>query len=314
MENNTNTSPIQNDTNILENTNNNEQTNALPSNQIISQASNNEPVNILAQSTMPDLANSNEQTNSSPTTKLPQDNTEQTNVNNSSSNADNTEKKEEVKEELSDEEKLKIAKKKKQKNQLLILGVAILIILGVSLYILSNRNNNQTTIVVDPNALLTEKEAESLIKDEIIKVINIYENQEKTFEVKKEETGESDEENKKIDDYIIVTNYDNVVKDVFSENGIKELEKVSFNKKQFVVKDEETIKVLRTIPDNNRLKENNVSLSMIKVKQNEITAQVTFTTYGLQEDILTYYVILKDIKLVKNNDKWLVESFQYVNE
>lgn len=320
MENNNNTSPIQNDINSLENTNNNNvQGSILSSEAIVNSVNNNESATMLTPNTTPDLINNNQQVNLPPANETPQDNTEKTNEDNNTSeqvnnNSDNSEKKEETKEELSDEEKIKIAKKQKQKKQLIILGIVILIILGASWYILSNRNNNQTTIIIDPNALLTEKEAESLINDEIVKIIDIYENQEKTFEIKKEEVEETEEENKKVEDYIIVTNYDKIVKDIFSENGIKELESTTFNKKQFVVKDEETVKILKEIPKNNRLKENNVAISMIKVKQNEITAQATFTTYGLEEDVVTYYVIVKNIKLVKSNDKWLTESFQYVNE
>ncbi len=234
-------------------------------------------------------------------------------------------------EEVLDEEaKLKL-KKAKQKKQLLIIGASVLVVIVFSVwYIISNRKE-EVKIYYDPNALLTEKQADSLIREKVEKIIDVYENKGKVFEVKSaaeeiipQEDGES-KENEEVDiaapiknaveeDYVTITNYDTIVKELFTENGIKELESVKFNNKQFVVKEEGTTQLLKNIPDENKFSKSNVSLSMVKIKQAEITAQVTFTTYGLKDDILTYYVIIKNIKLVKNENNWLVDSFDYVNE
>jgi hypothetical protein len=219
-------------------------------------------------------------------------------------------------------------------------------------------NNKKDGIVLyyDPDALLSDKEADSLIKEKVEKIILVYEKQGKGIEIKEatetvepnestdgvettekenEETeSEEDkaiekveqEEKKKEDvnvaagtqdadeDYVVVANYDTIVKELFTENGIKELESTKFEKKAFVVKEEGKVKFLKKLPQDNRFSKSNVSVSMIKVKQEEITAQVTLTNYGLKDDVLTYYVIIKNIKLVKKDDSWFVESFNYANE
>ena len=236
-------------------------------------------------------------------------------------------------EETTDEEETKKKlKKSRQQKQLIIIGVSVFIILAFSVWYLMSNRKEHVTIYYDPNALLTEKEADNLIKEKVEKIINIYENKGKSSEAKEaveevvpEGETEPKEESEEVEvaapinntieeDYVTITNYDTIVKELFTENGIKELESAKFNNKQFVVKEEGTIKLLNKIPDENKFSNSNVSLSMIKIKQSEITAQVTFTTYGLKDDILTYYVMIKEIKLVKKDSNWLVDSFNYVNE
>ena len=43
----------------------------------------------------------------------------------------------------------------------------------------------------------------------------------------------------------------------------------------------------------------------------KITAQVTFSSSEVLADEVNYYVITKAIEIVKENDKWLINDFDY---
>lgn len=188
----------------------------------------------------------------------------------------------------------------KKKPWLLIIGIVILTI-GVIIYNFQKRNNVEYFV---DNGILSREEATKLVEETLNNIINIYENKEKVFNIDKSVIK---------DKYIKVTNYNEIVKDIFTENGIVELENMTFEKNKFVLKEENNIYLFDSIPRDNKLLDCSVTLDNFDIKKNEINCDVTLTTYGLKNDIMTYYVIEKNIKLVKKDDNWLVETFKYSN-
>ena len=228
-------------------------------------------------------------------------------------------------------------KKIKMKNStLLIAAGGVFLILGV-FFMITQKQNTMTAPA--SNGLLTQEEANALINDTTKNVIDIYESPAEVFEVKEptkiventeeteeeetattEETTRAKEENQEEvveaehPDYYEVTNYDEVVKKIFTEKGIKELEGTKFDDKDFVIKEDNKVFILKEIPEENRYKGNNVSIGTTKILKESVTSEVTITTYKLNDDMLTYYVIVKNLSLVKQNDTWLVDSFNYTNK
>ena len=189
----------------------------------------------------------------------------------------------------------------KKKNILVVVGL-VLITLGVVVY--NTQKRNRDIEYIEESLTLSKSEATKLVEDTINNVINVYENIDKVFEI--DGSYESEKE-------IKVTNYDEIVKTIFTENGIKELENISFGKNKFVTKKDNDILLLKEIPSDNQYTGSSISLDGLNIGENEITCNVTLTTYKLVKDKLTYYVFEKNIKLVKNEENWLVDTFKYSN-
>lgn len=223
---------------------------------------------------------------------------------------------------------------------ILIIG-AVCLVSGIYLY--TTQGQDDIIYVTSSSSVLTKEEATSLVNDTVKNIISFYENKEDTFKVEKikeeiveetEENGEqkttkANEENQAKDEnqgieekpvieipdgYIKVTNYDEVVKKMFTENGIKELEETEFEKKKYVLKDEENVYLLDKLPEDNQFKDYNITLGVIEIEEKEINCEVTLSTNKMGEDgVLVYYVIVKNLKLVKNDDGWLIDTFAYNN-
>ncbi len=187
-----------------------------------------------------------------------------------------------------------------KKNKMLIFIGIIFLFIGIFIYILSTHNDGNNIVY---NYTLTKSDAEAIIKEKVINIIKLYETPSDTFKVENQEESE----------YYKVLNYEEIIKTLFSSNGQKELENTKFNDKNLVIKNDSNISFLKAIPQDNRYTDGNYSVDKIEIKDDTITAEVTISTYGLKDDKLSYYLYVKDIKLVKNNDDWLVDSFIYNN-
>lgn len=227
---------------------------------------------------------------------------------------------------------------KKIKNSTLLMAAGgLFLVVGIVLLITQKHN---TYVAPTPSEVLSQEEAVALINDTTNRIIEIYENPTATFtivepkkiekdeptEEPKEDTEEVKKENEElpvkeevVEDphpgYYEVSDYDKVIDAIFTENGKKELEATKFDDKEFVIKDEDgRVFILKEIPSENRYKGNNSSVGTTKILKESITSELTITAYGLDEDMLTYYVILKNIQLVKKDNEWLVDSFYYTNK
>ena len=203
---------------------------------------------------------------------------------------------------------------------LIILGGALLMI-GIILSF--NRKSN--VIYYFDEVELSQEEANSLILEKTRSIVDIYENKEKTFKIvedKKEEAeqetleGEETPKEETLNEYIKAIDYNEVVKKLFTEKGIKELEETRFNEKNFVDKKEDgSIYLLNTIPSDNSYLNCSITIKDIIVNLDEIKATVTFSKDLIdKDDNLTYYVYEKKIELIKKDDVWLVDTFIYTNK
>lgn len=190
-----------------------------------------------------------------------------------------------------------------KKNKVLIILGVLLIVCGMGLYI-STKHNEVTEEIYEDE--LTANDAEAIIKEKISKIIKVYESPKEVFEIEEKENSEESE-------YYTILNYDSVIDSLFTPEGKKELENTKFNNKNFIIKNETSISILKSIPQANQYKDGDCYTENIKINDDTITSDVTFYTYYLVEDRLSYYLNVKNIKLIKNNNDWLIDTFIYNN-
>ena len=190
-----------------------------------------------------------------------------------------------------------------KKNKVLIILGVLLIVWGMGLYI-STKHNEVTEEIYEDE--LTANDAEAIIKEKISKIIKVYESPKEVFEIEEKENSEESE-------YYTILNYDNVIDSLFTPEGKKELENTKFNNKNFIIKNETSVSILKSIPQANQYKDGDCYTENIKINDDTITSDVTFYTYYLVEDRLSYYLNVKNIKLIKNNNDWLIDTFIYNN-
>jgi len=189
-----------------------------------------------------------------------------------------------------------------KKGRLLIIVGGVLLVIGVLLFTMKKEEKTTYYYVEEK---LNKEDAISLIKEKVSSIVDFYENKEKVLNTSIENED---------DIYLLANNYDEFVKSLYTENGIIELENIKFNSNNFVKKDENKIYLLRNIPQNNSYLDSSVSVDIKSITLNEIEAIVDFSSDALDSnDVLTYYIYEKKIKLIKNNDTWLVDTFIYTN-
>lgn len=175
----------------------------------------------------------------------------------------------------------------------------------VGSFIIFNRND----IVVEPpkEVMLTKDEASNLLVQLTRDVIKVYENPNALFDCTLEEI-----DGKKL---YKVNNYLDVISSLFTKKGINELEKMKFNDGIFVQKNDNEVYFMSELPSDNRFIDSSISLDFIDIKMHEISCNVTFNNSLVDENgILRYYVISKQLKIVKVDGNWLVDSFLYSNK
>lgn len=203
-------------------------------------------------------------------------------------------------------------------STILIIAGGLFLLLGTIMFVTQGSKNN---VVVVKNGVLSQDEANALIIDTTKNIINIYENPTsafKTEEVKRpttvEDGTEEIEETNEYEDYYLVLNYDEVVNAMFTENGIKELEQTTFEGKKFIIKESGKVYMLKEIPTENRYTDSNITINVTKIQNESIVSEITLTSYKLNDDMLTYYAIVKNLTLIKKDNTWLVDGFYYNNK
>ena len=152
--------------------------------------------------------------------------------------------------------------------------------------------------------------------------ISVYENpsllfkvSDATITIKEEKKEEEEETEDNSNNAKLVSNYNDVIKTIFSSNGIKQLEKMTFNKKKYVYKNNDVVYFINNIIDTDySLTDIAFTYSKFTIKSDTITCNVNFNKVTIDEDnAVNYYIITKPIKLVKTGDDWLIDSFNYTN-
>ena len=170
--------------------------------------------------------------------------------------------------------------------------------LGSFLYIKGRSNN-----VVVKEHEMTKDEANNVAKELINDVIKVYENPAvifKTLQVTKDDVN-----------LYQVDDYESVVKNIFTSNGISQLEGMTFENKKYVSKIDNVTYFLTSIPQSNSYIKSKISIDSIEFDNNKIIVQVTFSNSEVLADEINYYVITKTMEIVKENDKWLINDFDY---
>lgn len=180
----------------------------------------------------------------------------------------------------------------------IVIGL-LLLVFGIFLYMKRDTVKNDNV-----PKILSREEAVSVITEKVKNVINVYENPKEIFDTEDTDQG-----------LIKLNNYESEISKIFSENGLKEFEKMKFNGQNFIEKKDSGIFVLGKLPEKSIYINSKINVDQVVVKETTITSEVTFSSYSLKEnDIIDYYVTTKEILLVKNNDTWLVEKFDYSND
>lgn len=179
----------------------------------------------------------------------------------------------------------------------IILGV-VLLSLGSFLYIKGRSNDD----VVKEHEM-TKDEANNVAKELINDVIKVYENPAALF--KTSQVIKDDVNLYQVDDY------ESVIKNIFTSNGISQLESMIFENKKYVSKVDNVTYFLTSIPQSNSYIKSKISIDSIEFDNNKIIVQVTFSNSEVLADEINYYVITKTIEIVKENDKWLINDFDY---
>lgn len=190
-----------------------------------------------------------------------------------------------------------------KKSYILIIVGVLLLVGGVGLYI----SGMEEPPVIQESLTLSVDEAKNLISEKVNYLIKVYENSSQVFDVTV-----IDENENKINK---INNYSDVIDTIFTENGKNEFESITFREKKFVSKDDNGVYFLSSLPIDNSYLNSSIVLAEVDIKENKISGIVTFTDSVVgDDDALNYYIIYKNITLVKENDTWLVESFLYSNE
>lgn len=189
-----------------------------------------------------------------------------------------------------------------KKYALLIIVGGLFLMIGV---ILSFNKKKDVIYYVDEDNM-TEEEVTSLIMEKTKTIVELYENSKNTFKLSEEQDEESE--------YLVITNYDEVVDKLYTEKGKTELENIKFNNKNFITKNEDKVYVLKTLPESNLYSDCSISISNVNYNKDEIKAVVSFTKNNVDNnDVLTYYVYEKNIELILKDNKWLINTFIYSN-
>ena len=189
----------------------------------------------------------------------------------------------------------------KKYTLLMIIG-GLFLIIGVIIF----SNKKKETVYYVEEDSMKEEEIVSLITEKVKTIIEVYENQGNTFKINKDQDESSE--------YLEVLNYNDVIDKLYTEEGKKELEKIKFNNKLFVNKDEETTYILKALPENNLYSNCSISVSNATYNKGIVKGVVSLTKNVLgNNEVLTYYVYEKNIELIKKDDKWLIKTFIYSN-
>ena len=186
----------------------------------------------------------------------------------------------------------------------------IFIILGTLLFIsgvVFNALNSGAPAVVD-DGVLSKNEAKSIAQTLVKKAIYVYERPSNVFEVQEETNEDGTKKN-------ILKNYDEKVKEIFSEKGIKQLESMKFNEKLYITKANNVVSVTDVIPKSNKFYDSSFNISEIKLGQDYFTCKASFYKANTNDnDTLVYYAIIKNVKIVKSGDNYVIDSLIYSNK
>ena len=186
----------------------------------------------------------------------------------------------------------------------------ICVVAGLMLIMTSYTLYNSKTSKVNTNNTnteLTRDDAISIMNDVITDIIKVYEKPDEVFETSIEE----------IDGKTLykINNYSSVINKMFTKRGKNQLEDTVFSNGNFTIEKDDEIYFMMDIPEENRYKTSKITIDNVSIKEDKISCVATLSNYiENEEGIISYYVIEKNLTIVKDKDNWLVDNFQYNNE
>lgn len=186
------------------------------------------------------------------------------------------------------------------KKGILVFIIGILLLgSGIFLYV-----NKKEPVKYFEEVNLSREKAVSVMKSLILDCISVYEDTSTFFNTE-------DVENSS---YIKVLNYENI-KNIFTENGITQLESMKFGDNNFYKKEEDGVYLLKDIPSDNKIINSSISFDKVSIKSKEISSDVTFSNSFLDDnDNVLYKIITKKLIISKVNDNWYIDNFDYSNK
>ena len=193
-------------------------------------------------------------------------------------------------------------------NQKYVIIGFVLIVLGI----IVNTFFNRSVSVAGDNSV-SKEEAAGFLSTLVEEVVYVYEKPSEIFKTEKQtvKIGGEDVE------VTVLTDYDDRVKEIFSENGIKQLENMKFGGKKYINKEDGKVFVTDVIGVKNKVLNSSLQIKNVTVNNSStlIKGVANFYKAGTDEnDVINYYYLSKNIKLVRVDNTFYVDSFIYSND
>jgi len=236
----------------------------------------------------------------------------------------------------------KINLKNISKSTMLMIVGGLFLFIGMMLYMTrpqvqydSNTQIMTTILSVDESKTLMD----SLLKN----IINLYEKpnelfdvtpekyenpEEKKEEVKEDTSKKNTKKNTKKEEPIVeeepkeettnalaVNNYEEIITKLFTEKGIKQLENMKFNDVKYIVKDGDKVYFMDdVVGKDNKFASDIYVYGKPLITENKIKCKISFNRVTIDtNDETNYELFIKELVIVKKDDNWLIDSFDYSN-
>ena len=168
-------------------------------------------------------------------------------------------------------------------------------------------------VSIEGDGSISKEEAAGFLSTLVEEVVYVYEKPSEIFKTEKQtvKIGENDVE------VTVLTDYDERVKKIFSENGIKQLENMKFGGKTYINKIDGKVYVADVIGVKNKVLNSSLQIKNVTVNNSstQIKGVANFYKAGTDEnDVINYYYLSKNVRLVRVDNTFYVDSFIYSND
>lgn len=197
--------------------------------------------------------------------------------------------------------------KTKMNQKYVIIGF-VLIIAGIIVNTFFNRG-----VSIQGDGSVSKEEAAGFLSTLVEEVVYVYEKPSAIFKTQTEKMKIGEEEV----EVTVLTDYDEKVKEIFSENGIKQLENMKFGGKKYINKENGKVYVMDIIGIKNKVLNSSLQIKNVQVNNSSTLIKGTANFYKAgtdDKDIINYYYLIKNVRLVRVDNTFYVDSFIYSND
>ncbi len=198
-------------------------------------------------------------------------------------------------------------KKTKMNQKYVIIGF-VLIVAGIIINTFFNRG-----VSIQGDGSVSKEEAAGFLSTLVEKVVYVYEKPSEIFKTEKQKITVGEEEV----EVTVLTDYNDRVKEIFSGNGIKQLENMKFGGKPYINKQDGKVYVMDVIGVKNKVLNSSLQIKNVSVNNSStlIKGVANFYKAGTDENnVINYYYLSKNIRLVREDNTFYVYSFRYGND